>query len=240
MFCRESFGVIKQNDDFSYEYIKLDNFNIESGICNYKDNIVFIGGKCYKSYGRCNGYWTYEDTCSLFDTDTEKVQNFPYLVVQRANPAVVYFNQKLMVIGGKFGEKPLKSIEVFDEENNRWMLKSIFLNDARSKHSAVECNGKLYIVGGDEECCINSIEVFSPESDCFEKLSSTNFLYKPYCWFVHENSIWRIGGKSTKESAERSNESLQRYDVAEDAWHVESPFPIFIEDVGVCIVSRDF
>ena len=51
--------------------------NKESGVCNYKDNIVFAGG--------CDDFGVFS-SCCLFDTSTGEIKKFPDLVIPRKNP----------------------------------------------------------------------------------------------------------------------------------------------------------
>ena len=233
-------GRVKQNDDFTcvYENLITSWHMCDSEVCNYKDNLLHVGG-CITHKDPNSSSEKTTSSCSLFDTSTEQVKKFPDLVVPRKNPAVVNFNQQLLVIGGSCNGDSHKSVEYYDEVKNRWVLTSVSLNDSRYHHFAVELDNNLYVFGG-SHICFDSVEVLSPGSKSFTKISMKGTFPDPHSCFVFQDSMWWINNADRVKTEEGFTEYFYRYDAAVKRWTREFPFPIPITGVGACIVTKEY
>ena len=80
----------------------------------------------------------------IIDFPSLKQTYLPNMIQQRENSSILYFNQKIVVIGGNTTEE-LKSCEWFDYE--KWEEISS-LNVKRSWHSAIVAQNTIFVFGG--------------------------------------------------------------------------------------------
>ncbi|XP_019853495.1 PREDICTED: kelch-like protein 2 [Amphimedon queenslandica] len=79
-----------------------------------------LGRYLYAIGGRDRHRQAYYDIVERFNVDTNTWESFPRLTHSRAWPAATVFKNEVYVIGGYDGQLRLKSVERFDEKEQKW------------------------------------------------------------------------------------------------------------------------
>ena len=109
---------------------------------NLNDNLVIIGGKHSTAKKATNLVTTYDNNNNSWNN------TYPNLTVARFEPAVVPYNQYIIVAGGKNVDGTiLDNIEVFDIEKSHWLIVNTHLPEPMYNISATMCGDSFTIVG---------------------------------------------------------------------------------------------
>jgi N-acetylneuraminic acid mutarotase len=87
-----------------------------------------------------------DNTVEIYDT-AQQSWSSARTIAYRDWPAAAFFDGKIYVTGGQFGEN-LRSVQVFDISAGTWSSGRTDLGSERYYHSATAMNGKLYVIGG--------------------------------------------------------------------------------------------
>lgn len=79
-----------------------------------------LGCYLYAIGGRDRHRQAYYDIVERFNVDSNTWESFPRLTHSRAWPAATVFKGEVYVIGGYDGQLRLKSVERFDEKEQKW------------------------------------------------------------------------------------------------------------------------
>ena len=119
---------------------------------------------------------------SLFNTANKRWSDWCKIETRREEFAAVEFQNKVWVVGG-FGineegyQGALDTIQVHDPVKKTTFKSTVKMLQARKSHKVVAYNNKLFVFGG---CCdympLNSVEMYSPETDKFVLNIYYNFI----------------------------------------------------------------
>ena len=85
---------------------------------------------------------------------------------KRYKTAVAALDNKIYVTGGMGSYQTLSSVNCYDPDTNTWSQMAN-MNIARSGHSLVSLQGRLYAIGGD---WVDDVEVYDPYSNTWTTL----------------------------------------------------------------------
>ena len=141
---------------------------------------------------------------------------------KRENFAVVYYLNKVWIIGGEQhdddgNDKAVNTVEVYDPVAKNQVLAPIKMIQARDCHRVIVYKKKLFIFGGhgkDNEL-LNTVEMFSPENQKFVlmtpmKVARSYFACCRVGNLVYVIGGWIPGGVYTK--------SVEIYNLDNDTW----------------------
>merc|ERR1712060_964171 len=78
---------------------------------------------------------------------------------------------KLYIVGGSSGQQPLDMAECFDPTLGRWEIVPPMLT-ARQRCAAAGLDGRLYVLGGENNRPLAVVERFDPGLRCWEAFPS--------------------------------------------------------------------
>ncbi|KAL1132354.1 hypothetical protein AAG570_010310 [Ranatra chinensis] len=140
--------------------------------------------------------------------------------------------KNVFVIGGIKRElvsawtRPLEctyeSVEMFDTFRREWCRGISPMSIGRILPGVAALNGKIYVVGGEYECCIlASGEVYDPMTNTWSKIAS---MVVPRCEFglcVVDGDLYALGGFV----GEDIGGSIEKYDSILDEWCLQGELP---------------
>lgn len=137
------------------------------------------------------------------------------------------FNELIYVVGG---QKPHALVTVntvfrYDPEDDEWITVG-YLRTARSDHTTVSCNGKLYAIGGYnvDDGVLSSVEMYDPLRDKWTFTTPMKFARRHAAVVSHEGIIYVYGGINERDRFVRH---VERFDPSSCAWTV-------LEKVSTC------
>ena len=107
-------------------------------------------------------------SCYTYDIIENKRIKIADLNVARRYVACTVFEGKIVVTGGYFNNRELKSVEAYDYYENKWKFLPDMIN-YRSDHATVSMGNKLFVIGG---YYTKSCEVFDSYVRKFTKIRS--------------------------------------------------------------------
>ena len=149
----EVYKYIMQQD----KWIQLQNCPYSnSGLVIINNSLLSVGGSAFRL-----------KTNKLFRLQRKKWKEYiPSMNTARSHPGLATQSHHLIVIGGRDeNDKPIASVEVFDDQTKTWTLLSN-LPHPLNRPSATLCGEQLYVLSGDYKsegyCC--SIKELSTSS----------------------------------------------------------------------------
>ena len=149
--------------DKHFQSTKASSMNIaraDFGISKFDDRFTLVAGGYIGKNNNCN---VYTKSCEIRDSFTDKWEKTSDLMISRGNFPLVYFNEKMLAIGGD-SEKDgvLDSIESYDIKTKKWVTWSTKLLENRQYHGAIAFENKFYVFGGVHQRKIcTSVEMYS-------------------------------------------------------------------------------
>ena len=135
------------------------------GMCQfYSRHLLVAGGMTER------GKSPKSSSCEIYDSFTDKWENTSDMIHDRAYFPLVYFDDKILAIGGRNVRGEISStIESFDVKSRKWELWSTELLEKRHDHGAVAFDNKFYVFGGFGESnkISSTIEMYSLETGQF-------------------------------------------------------------------------
>ena len=118
------------------------------------------------------GYTNSTTDATTYDCDTDSWHQVAPTNHEHSYTSAVTWNGTVVVAGG---EDPITdSVEQFNPQTNTWTALPNLLV-ARARHSLVNMDGSLYVIGGwDGAQAIGSVEQYTAESNCWTSLTSLN------------------------------------------------------------------
>ena len=197
---------------------------------------AYVAGTADNDYayfwgGRINGDYT--NILERIDPDTLQINSLRAGGQERIGATVNHVNGKLYLYGGQtkldnclgaMCNIPSNHLDVYSVATNSWLNIS---NEtiARSDHSAVDYEDRIYIFGGQgEQGLLNSLICFDPNTNSWISLSSGAEPRYGHTAFVHENRMFIWGGLiESSEGTINSLNSMWSYDFHTDEWLQETP-----------------
>ena len=140
----------------------------------------------------------------------------------RSSMAVVIFEEKIIVIGGRSNKGALSSVEMYNPLSGTWSVlneKPTAVFDA----SAAVIGEKIYVPGGAtaDGSLTKVVEVFNPRKNEWDACAELPVAISEYGLVSYEGQLYLFGGWDSQKPLD----SVWRYDPNTDTWHPESPMP---------------
>lgn len=114
----------------------------------YGHTAAALDGRIYIMGGRQSEHHDALDVVEIYDPATDTWETAPEPTREkRVNAAVVVYDGKIWLIGGRHGDDVLDDVEILDPATGRWD-EGPELKKAREGLAAVVLNGTIYVVGG--------------------------------------------------------------------------------------------
>ena len=175
------------------------------GMCAFDNRYLIVAG------GR-NHTGTLK-SCEIYDSFTDKWEETCALSDVRFAFSLVYFNNKVLAIGG-LSKNKVESIQSYDIKTKKWETWSTELLECRYNHGAVAFSDKFYVFGGIgvDDTYLTSVEMYSIQTGQFTYVKPMPTpLQKITCCKV-ENCIYLFGLDRTKSKV------VLVYDTETDVW----------------------
>lgn len=219
------FDTIINADDLSPgEWTEISDMNYKRG---WGPGAVLLDdGRILVAGGKVNN--TIHASAEIYNPQTNKWTKVSDMNYKRRNFLLVKLNDgRVMAIGGK-GRKadnstetsPLKTVEIYDPETNKWTL-ATSMNEKRVSFSGVTLeDSKVLVIGGGSDSKVdtakNTAEIYDPKTDEWTKVAP---MLEPR--FGHDSVLMKngkvlvTGGSNPDSSYLRSSEV---YDLKTNEW----------------------
>jgi len=166
--------------------------------------VASLNGKIYVFGGFNQDTWSANRSVEIYDIAKNNWSLGPPMPTPRSWMRAVVLNNKIYVIGG-VGCGYRTDVEIFDPAANTWETGTPILPRERYLHGAIECNDKIYVMGGDSwECGYDEvwddIQEYEPKTDEWVKknpmpspasgLSAVAINNKIYVFGAKGNAVW--------------------------------------------------
>ena len=176
----------------------------------------------------------------------------------RACPAVASFGGNLVVLGGKCGFDgqnahelmTTSSVESYDIKTGVWShLPSMSV--ARHWFAAVELDGRLYAIGGENETSeheggkrnfLDSVEVYTCQNHRWESLPPMSRLRSGHHVAVLGGKLYVVGGEEFRDGEDDESKLIvgEVYDPCQNVWSFFAPLePSFSDSVAALLSIED-
>jgi uncharacterized repeat protein (TIGR01451 family) len=172
---------------------------------------ALIDGNIYVPGGWADNQ--YFNVLEIYDPTTDSWHvgaSMPYAI---SGPAVAAHGGKLYTFGGNLGGGHTDKTLAYDPTTDTWSEKAPLPGGMRAFATAVEMDGKIYVVGGWPN--LNTVEVYDPASDSWATVSSMNVgRQSPGLTAAPDGYLYVAGGGSGWSGLSSS----ERYDPSTDTW----------------------
>lgn len=158
--------------------------------------------------------------------DTFRIAEFPWVARQpmllpRRDFATATLDGRIYVIGGGdvmaggVPAPPTNTVEVYDPETDSWTFASPMLR-AVTNHAAVALDGKIYVIGGEEEFLpmSDAVQEYDPVTQLWTLRASMPTAREALAAAAFDGRIFVIGGTSGGMDIA----TVEAYDPATDSW----------------------
>ena len=133
----------------------------------------------------------------VYDPATDSWTPKQHLNTPRGAPAVAAVNGKIYAIGGQ--EKNggvIDTVEEFDPAANTLDHKTFRMPHPRINSAAAIVDDKIYIMGGENEGIISTVDVYDPSLDTWTTAASLPTARRLLGAAVVDNTIYAVGGEA--------------------------------------------
>ena len=149
--------------------------------------------------------------------------------------AVVYYLNKIFIVGGWNGMQTLNSIEVYDPFSKTQQVLPIKMKQARYGHKVIVYKMKLFLFGGEgKNGPLNSVEMFSPGTNKFVKMSPMKITRVDFACCRVGNFVYVIGGKI----GFADTKSVEIYNLDTNTWTDGVDIPVAECNLYACVVDN--
>ncbi|EPB68420.1 BTB/POZ domain protein [Ancylostoma ceylanicum] len=231
-YVKKSFSVVAQTEDFlrlSYEDVKKLLSATDLHASSEKD--VFWAAMRWIEFSPERMQWATRftmpwNTNDFLLEDQRRPHCFARTLVAVA--AAQYYSQMYVVvvqgvIAGRWHQNPsgyddqcgyLPDMDKYDPLVKRWITMTP-MTTARAFHAVAECNGKLYVIGGEtEKGCTNSVEFYDPIENKWKKVASMRKKRSRSAAAVLDNKLYVCGGRKGGNDLA----SVEVYDPKSNHW----------------------
>ncbi|TFG95234.1 MAG: T9SS type A sorting domain-containing protein [Calditrichales bacterium] len=151
----------------------------------------------------------------------------------------VVLGDSIYVIGGATnGRNALRTVDMYDPSNNRWIGVFSEMNYPRMYFAAVCFKGNIFVFGGRNLDTLEStVEVYTPANNRWQVISRMPTPREGLSAVVMDSSVWIIGGQAI--SAEQAFTLVERFNLTTGVWDTLD-HSLQFRRVGACAaVIRD-
>lgn len=203
------------------------------------DRVYVVGGN---NSGSNNWLRSFE----AYDTSTGQWHTLPDLPGQwpRGLLAATAIAGKLYVTGGGNSYYPESSNEMFIYDPQTGWSQGPDLPHARSHHSSVAVNGRLYVIGGKWQIQHGvehprpEVDVYDPETGSWSSAAPLPTTRGLLATVAVENRIYAIGGQSIlSDGWHGSLDTVEEYDPSLDTWGPATALPTPLREHASAVVG---
>ena len=175
-------------------------------ICSFMQKLFVISSSISRNSSKC----------MFYDTKSNKWCITATMKKYRLSAACTVFEGDIIISGGfavsSLRDWNLKTVEAYDHHENKWSYYPNMLK-ARSFHSAVSMNNKMFMIGGQENN--NNCEVFDSFTRKFTFVKLNSYFYRN----ISQSQIVSVGNKLFRFVKEKSKYvKVYSYDVENDTF----------------------
>ena len=179
--------------------------------------------------------------------DTFRIADFPWVTKQpmlmpRRDFATATLDGLIYVIGGGdvmagvIPAPPTAVVEVYDPQTDSWTVTTPMLR-AVTNHAAVALNGKIYVLGGEEEFLpmSDAVQEYDPATQLWTLRASMPTAREAAAAAVFQGRIFVVGGSSGGMDVA----TVEAYDPATDSWSSLAPMSEPRRDLAAEVVGGE-
>jgi N-acetylneuraminic acid mutarotase len=179
--------------------------------------------------------------------DTFRIAEFPWVASQgmllpRRDFATAYLDGRIYVIGGgdmtagMIPAPPTNIVEIYDPETDSWSFATPMLR-AVTNHAAVALNGKIYVIGGEEEFLpmSDAVQEYDPATQLWTLRSSMPTAREALAAAAFDGKIYAIGGTSGGMDVA----TVEAYDPVTDNWTGLAPLAEPRRDLAAEVIGGE-
>ena len=156
--------------------------------------------------------------------------------IKRRDFDVVYYLNKVYIVGGGCGRQVFNSIIIFDPVTNSQVSSPIKMIQARKRHKVIVYKKKLFVFGGrGYEGQLNSVEMFSPETNKFVKMTTMTIARSDCACCRVGNLVYVVGGIN---SGGGNTKSVLIYNLDSNTWTYGVDLPVAEWNLYACAVNN--
>ena len=131
---------------------------------------------------------------------------------------------KLYAVGGHDNDDGyLSSVERYDPATNAWEAVAP-MGEERINHAVAVLDGKLYAVGGyNDDGFLSSVERYDPATNAWEAVAPMGEERSRPGVAALDGKLYAVGGFNTDDADDGYLSSVERYDLATNAWEANAP-----------------
>ena len=173
----------------------------------------------------------------LFNQITNQWTDVDIRTKRRTNFAVVYYLNKIFIVGGWDGRQALNSIKVYDPVS-KTEVSLIKMNEARYDHKVIAYKKKLFVFSGigEDGKPLNSVEMFSLETKKFVMMAPMKTARRMFGCCRVGNLVYVVGGYS----GDVATNSVEIYDMDSNTWTDGVDLPVAAYNLHACVVNNKF
>ena len=132
------------------------------------------------------------------------------------------FKKRVVVAGGFDTEEDLASVEVLSSTFNSWSRLSS-MNESRTGNALVECDGKLYSIGGynEEQNILSTVEFLTSLNQSWQYAAPMQISRNRFAVVNYKNFIYVMGGQTSKLQQPENcviTKSVEKYNSDRNSW----------------------
>lgn len=179
--------------------------------------------------------------------ETFRIVEFPWvarrpMLLPRRDFATATLDGRIYVIGGGdvtsggVPAPPTTTVEVYDPETDSWTLATPMLR-AVTNHTAVALNGKIYVIGGEEEFLpmADAVQEYDPTTELWTLRASMPTARESAAAAAFGGRVFVIGGTSGGMDIA----TVEAYDPATDSWASLAPLSEPRRDLAAEVVGGE-
>ena len=179
--------------------------------------------------------------------DTFRIAEFPWVARQpmllpRRDFATATLDGRIYIIGGGdvttggVPAPPTTTVEVYDPETDSWTFATPMLR-AVTNHVAVALNGKIYVIGGEEEFLpmSNTVQEYDPTTELWTLRGAMPTARESAAAAAFDGRVFVIGGTSGGMDIA----TVEAYDPATDSWASLAPLSEPRRDLAAEVVGGE-
>ncbi|AFB76926.1 kelch-like protein [Cotia virus SPAn232] len=203
-------NVIDVNSDSDIDFI-LNKIRKNSTIYFDDKNILYlVGGDNFENDDISN-------KVLAFNMNTFTEFTIPNMIIKRNNPAVVFSNERLFVIGGVIDGIPMRDVESLKIGDSNWKVEEP-LTLPRFSSSVVYTSEFIYVYGGNNDKD-TSMEIYDIGTNTWTSGPQSIYPQTSTSAILFNDSIYLIGGLSLVDGKYKS--IIQVYSIKINKWYIQ-------------------
>lgn len=175
-----------------------------------------------------NGYCNPKDSA-----ETKKWETLCKVPIMRMGAGVVYFDQKIYIIGGVKPPKyePVLQTDVYDLKAKKW-LKKADIPVGKASFGTVVCNNKIYVIGGNVYDKMTTLE-YDPQKDAWTEKAPMPTPRQQVGTEYLNGKIYTFGGSQAHNT--QVTNAFEVYDPITNKWEIKTKLEIPLQNCASAV-----